>query len=106
MFNAKPVENKRPATEIEPKSGSSVPSEDPWAYVSLLPCVLSAEIEAPHFTVGDLLDLEVGSVINSHHSTAGPVPLWVNGVKLCWAEFDVIGNRLGVRVAEPYQKAP
>ncbi len=101
MFNVKPVENKRPATEIQPNSGANAPAENPWAVVSLLPCVLSAEIEARCFTVGDLLDLGVGSVINSHHSKAGPIPLWVNGVKLCWAEFDVIGNRLGVRVTEP-----
>ncbi len=102
MFNAKPVENKRPVTEIESNSGSARAADDPWAYVSLLPCVLSAEIGAPHFTVGDLLDLDVGSVINSHYPTASPVALWVNGVKLCRAEFDVLGNRLGIRITEPY----
>lgn len=101
MCNVKPVEIKRPAPQIEPNSGPSAPADDPWTYVSSLPCVLSAEIEAPHFTVGDLLDLEVGSVINSHQLRTGPVPLWVNGVKLCWAEFDVIGKRLGVRLTEP-----
>lgn len=101
MYNVKPVETKRLATQIEPNSESSAPAEDPWAYVGLLPCVLSVEIEAPHFTVGDLLDLEVGSLINSHHPKTGPVPLWVNGVKLCWAEFDVIGKRLGIRVTGP-----
>lgn len=102
MYSVKPVESKRPAPEIESKAGSSAPADDAWGYVSLLPCVLSAEIKAPHFTVSDLLDLDVGSVINSHHSKGCPVPLWVNGVKLCRAEFDVIGQRLGVRVTEPY----
>jgi flagellar motor switch/type III secretory pathway protein FliN len=99
LYNAKPVETKTPATEIESNSGATVP-DDPWMCVSLLPCVLSAEVEVPHFTVGDLLDLEVGSVTNSHHSRGAPVPLWVNGVRLCWAEFDAIGKILGVRVTE------
>jgi len=102
LFNVKPVENKRPVTEIESNSGATAPANDPWAYVSLLPCVLSVEIEAPQFTVSDLLDLEVGSVINSRHSKASPVLVWVNGVKVYWAEIDVIGTRLGVRVTEPY----
>ena len=95
------METKRLATQIEPPSESSALADDAWAYVSLLPCMLSVEIEAPHFTIGDLLDLEVGCVINSHHPRSGPVPLWVNGVKLCWAEFDVIGKRLGIRLTGP-----
>ncbi|HEY6292735.1 MAG TPA: FliM/FliN family flagellar motor C-terminal domain-containing protein [Terriglobia bacterium] len=51
-------------------------------------------------TVGDVLDLEVGSVIRSHHSPTNPVPVWVNGVIIGQAEFDVAGRQLAVRITE------
>jgi len=71
-----------------------------WAVASLLPCTLSVDVVAPGFTIGDLLDLEVGSIINTHHASGNPVPVWVNGVRIGWAEFDVLGKHVAVRITE------
>ena len=49
---------------------------------------------------GDLLDIEVGSIINTHHASGNPVPIWVNEVRIGWAEFDVIGKHVAVRITE------
>jgi flagellar motor switch/type III secretory pathway protein FliN len=71
-----------------------------WAVASLLPCTLSVDVVAPGFTIGDLLDLEVGSIINTHHASGNPVPVWANEVRIGWAEFDVIGKHVAVRITE------
>jgi flagellar motor switch/type III secretory pathway protein FliN len=71
-----------------------------WAVASLLPCTLSVDVVAPGFTIGDLLDLEVGSIINTRHASGNPVPVWVNGVRIGWAEFDVLGKHVAVRITE------
>jgi flagellar motor switch/type III secretory pathway protein FliN len=79
---------------------AQTPASSRWAVASLLPCTLSVDVVAPGFTIGDLLDLEVGSIINTHHASGNPVPVWVNGVRIGWAEFDVIGKHVAVRITE------
>ena len=94
-------EQANPAVEARKRQeGRPIPQER-WAWVSALPCVLSVDLLTP-VTVGDMLDLEVGSVIRSRHSPSNPVPVWVNGVVIGRAEFDVSGKVLAVRLTEVY----
>ncbi len=44
--------------------------------------------------------MELGSVIDCRVSEAMPLPVWVNEVIVGWAEFNVVGNRLAVRITE------
>jgi flagellar motor switch/type III secretory pathway protein FliN len=90
-------EKPRPTSEL-PQLSSAL--QERWAAAALLPCSLSVELAVPEVTIGDLLDLEVGSVINSHHCQGNPLPVWVNGVIVGWAEFDVVGKHLAVRITE------
>jgi flagellar motor switch/type III secretory pathway protein FliN len=90
-------------TKSTPETGlqlAQTPITSRWAAASLLPCTLSVDVIAPGFTIGDLLDLEPGSIINARHASGNPVPVWVNGVRIGWAEFDVIGKRVAVRITE------
>ncbi len=72
----------------------------PWAAVVDLLCNLSVDLAIPGITVGDLLALEIGSVIDSRIPEGSPLPIWVNELVVGWAEFDVVGKHLAVRVAE------
>jgi flagellar motor switch/type III secretory pathway protein FliN len=67
----------------------------PW-----LPCTLTLEIPVVRFTIGDLLALTKGSIVETacHHTS--DVPLRVNQLLIGWTEFDVIGDRLAVRITE------
>ena len=94
------MENKtKPAAETSSPSKQLAALADRWAVVNLLPCTISIDLPTS-VTIGDLLDLEVGSVVNSHHSPSAPVPVWVNGIVIGLAEFDLSGRHLAVRITE------
>jgi flagellar motor switch protein FliN len=88
------------ASEAQPKPTLAAPAQDRWAFLLLLPCTLSVDLGVSELTVADLLGLEVGSIINSHHAENRPLPVWVNGVTVGWAEFDAVGKHMAVRITE------
>ena len=65
-----------------------------------LRCDLSLEVPVGKFTVGDLLRLGKGSVVETNCLATSEIPLRVNGLLVAWTEFEVIGTRLAVRVTE------
>jgi flagellar motor switch/type III secretory pathway protein FliN len=73
---------------------------DAWAQVLPLPCRLSVDVPLPGFTVADALQLRRGSVIDSHWQIGTAVPLRLNGELIARGEFEVVGNRLAVRLTE------
>ncbi len=82
------------------KGKSLALSDAAWADVMDLPCTLSVALQIPKIAVRRLLRLELNSVLDSQHSEDKPLPVWVNGVKIGQAEFDVIGDRLIIRITE------
>lgn len=78
----------------------SVVEHGSWAYVQKLPCGLSVDLPLPGFKVGDLLRLQRQSVIDSHWHVGADVPLRLNGELIAYGEFEVVGNRLAVRITE------
>jgi flagellar motor switch/type III secretory pathway protein FliN len=82
------------AEPIAPATGDLLDSV-PW-----LPCTLTLEIPVVRFTIGDLLALKKGSIVETacHHTS--DVPLRVNQLLVGWTEFDVVGDRLAVRITE------
>jgi flagellar motor switch/type III secretory pathway protein FliN len=81
-----------PAAQPEP---TDLLDTMPW-----LPCMLTLEIPVVRFTIADLLALSQGSLVETacHHTS--DVPLRVNQTLIGWTEFDVIGDRLAVRITE------
>ncbi len=75
-------------------------SADAWQQARWLPCQLRAEIPVHGFTVGDLLRLEVGSILNSRLPIEADVSIRVNGAHLGCAKLDPIGSRLAVCLTE------
>lgn len=89
-------------TNIEEQTASEPTGMDkdlldtmPW-----LPCTLSLEVPAVRFTIADLLALTTGSIVETacHHTS--DVPLRVNKVLIGWTEFEVVGDRLAVRITD------
>src|ERR1700678_1438013 len=78
-----------PTSEIDPLDSM------PW-----LPCTLSLDVPVTRFTIGDLLKLSKGSIVETacHHTS--DVPLRVNQLLIGWTEFEVIGDRLAVRITD------
>ncbi|HEX4074095.1 MAG TPA: FliM/FliN family flagellar motor C-terminal domain-containing protein [Candidatus Acidoferrales bacterium] len=73
-----------------------------WADAELLPCQLSAEVDIARFTVRDLFCLDVDSVLDTGWTQSTDVPLKANSHLIGWVEFEVIGERLAVRLTELY----
>lgn len=71
-----------------------------WEEAGWLPCELSVELPVPGFTVGDLLRLSVGSVVETRWKTGHDVPLHANRRQIGWIEFEAVGELLGVRLTE------
>ena len=73
---------------------------DPLDTIPWLPCTLSLELPVVRFTIGDLLTLAKGSIVETacHHTS--DVPLRVNHLLIGWTEFEVIDDRLAVRITE------
>jgi flagellar motor switch/type III secretory pathway protein FliN len=67
----------------------------PW-----LPCTLALDIPVVNFTVGHLLSLAAGSIVETAYHQSSDLPLRVNGQLVGWTEFEVVGDRLAVRLTD------
>jgi len=65
-----------------------------------LPCSLALDIPVIKFTVGDLLRLTRGSIVETAYHQSSDLPLRVNGQLVGWTEFEVVGERLAVRLTD------
>jgi flagellar motor switch protein FliN/FliY len=74
--------------------------EELWEEANLLSCVLSVDLKVVAFTVRELLRLEPGAVLETESVNSADVPVVVNTQRIGWAEFEVIGQKLGIRITE------
>jgi len=88
--------NQQPEISAAPAASSAELLDSmPW-----LPCTLTLEVPVVRFTVGDLLALKEGSVVETSCHHTSDVPLRVNRLLIGWTEFEVIGDRLAVRITD------
>lgn len=73
---------------------------DAWKEAQYLTCELTIELHVPNFTVRDLLQLDKKSVVDTRCKQAVNLPLNVNGQGVAWVEFEVLGDKLAVRLME------
>ncbi|HUI76044.1 MAG TPA: FliM/FliN family flagellar motor C-terminal domain-containing protein [Candidatus Acidoferrum sp.] len=74
--------------------------EELWMECAGLRCVLSVDLALSTFTVRDLLRLAPGAVLESNNPSGADVPVVVNASIVGWAEFEVMGQRIAVRITE------
>ena len=87
-------------TEENPRARTRVHSEEAWARVADLPCEVSVLLPAPGLRVRDLLGIAPGFLVRTTAPVSADVPLQVNGQVIAWCEFEVVRDRLGVRLTE------
>ena len=88
--------NETPTRAVE----AVPPMREIWPEALELPCHLCVALDVPHFTIRDLLELSVNSLVDTRRREGTHVPVLVNEVMVGWAEFDVIDGRLAVRMTE------
>ena len=95
-----PARNLESQVDEPRQSGSAAVDGDPLDSIPWLPCTLTLELPVVRFTIGDLLTLTTGSIVETacHHTS--DVPLRVNKLLIGWTEFEVIGDRLAVRITD------
>jgi flagellar motor switch/type III secretory pathway protein FliN len=74
--------------------------EERWDEANWLPCLLSVDLPVQTFTVRELLRLEPGVILETKSPHSADVPVVVNSQRIGWAEFEVVGQRLGIRITE------
>jgi flagellar motor switch/type III secretory pathway protein FliN len=82
-----------PVVPAPVEAGQDLLDSMPW-----LPCTLSLELPVVRFTIGDLLKLTRGSIVETATHHTSDVPLRVNQLLIGWTEFEVVGDRLAVRI--------
>jgi len=68
--------------------------------VANLTCSLKVALPIPALKVRDLLQLEVGSVLDTLQNADSALPVEVNGTVIGWGELDAAGPNLAVRLTE------
>jgi len=89
-----------PRTFQTPPNTEDSSESDRLELMPLLPFTLTLEIPVVRFTIQDLLSLKIGTIVETACHQTGDIPLRVNGILLGWTEFDVISDRLAVRITE------
>jgi len=89
-------QNAKPAEKVAGRD----PAPDEWENALNWSCTLSVVMPMPRITVRDLMQLEVNSILDTRESEEAALPIWVNGAMIGWAEFDVVGDRLAIRVTD------
>jgi flagellar motor switch/type III secretory pathway protein FliN len=92
--NPQPMAVQTSPAEAREKATDSL-DRMPW-----LPCTLSVDVPVVQFTIGDLLRLTEGSIVETACHQTSDVPLRVNHLLIGWTEFEVIGDRLAVRITD------
>jgi flagellar motor switch/type III secretory pathway protein FliN len=92
---------------VEPQAtGSYTPAaepvkeREPVELLPWLPCTLALEVPIVKLTVGSLLSMKAGSLIESAWHQSTDIPLRVNGLLMAWTEFEVVGDRLAARITD------
>ena len=69
-----------------------------WPVLAKLSLTLTAEIPLHRFRVRDLLGLEAGQIVTSVWPDSEDVTLKAGQVQLGWSEFEVVEQKLAVRL--------
>ena len=81
-------------------STSRIEEHPAWPAISQFPVLLTLGIQLNRIKIRDLLRLDKGQVLESSWPQTSDVSVAVAKKRLCWAEFEVSGQQIGVRVTQ------
>lgn len=87
-------------TKVEPAAPwmMRIEQHPSWQVLARLKVTLRVGVELHRFTVRDLLALKEGQVIESLAPSTDDVPLRIGQVQLGWSEFEVVEQRMALRL--------
>ena len=85
---------------LSPVTPPAEAGTDVWTPAMNLPCHVSFSLPIPRFTLGDLLNLQVGSVIDTARLEGTDVQVMLNDRLIGWAEFEASGQQIAFRFTE------
>lgn len=94
------VQTTEPQVTQSPQLLEKSSERDLFENLPWLPCTLALDVPVVHFTVGDLLNLIAGNIVETSFHQSSDLPLRVNGQLVGWTEFEVVGDRLAVRITD------
>lgn len=99
---AMPADIKLPAPPENEAEAMSAAAADfaAWKPALSLPCRLSFGLPIPQFTLGDLLSLRVGAVLDTGRPESTDVLVTLNEHIIGWAEFEASGQQIAFRFTE------
>lgn len=77
---------------------SRVEEHPAWEILSQIGMTLRAEVALEGFRVRDLLSLAEGQVFKTASPDTEDVPIRIGNVQLGWGEFEVVEQRMALRV--------
>jgi flagellar motor switch protein FliN/FliY len=88
--------------QFDPSAGTNggATAESDLRRLSEVPMELSVEIGRTHMTVGETLDLRVGSIVALERQAGEAAELLVNGTPIARGEVVVVDEQYGLRVTE------
>jgi flagellar motor switch protein FliN/FliY len=86
--------------EGTPAAGAAPAAGADLSRLSEIPMELSVEIGRTHMTVGETLELHVGSVVQLERQAGDAVDLLVNGSPIARGEVVVTDEQYGLRIIE------
>jgi flagellar motor switch protein FliN/FliY len=87
------------AKALDPQSREPRMDDHPaWPMISRLPVVLAVSIPLSSFKVRDLLGLRPGETVETVWAAIREVPLKVGEVQVAWGEFEVVEQRMALRL--------
>jgi flagellar motor switch protein FliN len=92
---ALPKQSSEPDAERAASEDAALLLESP---LSTLPVQLDVCIPLPSFRVADLVALKPGRVLGSVWGSTDDVPLWCGHIQMVWTEFEVVDQKIAVRV--------
>jgi len=69
-----------------------------WPMIARLPVMLGVGVSLRGLRVCDLLALHTGQTIESTWAVTEDVPLKVGALQVCWGEFEVVEQRMALRL--------
>ncbi len=81
-------------------SGASEITGDEWGEIVSIPAKLTASIAFKNLKLRELCELRTGTILTTAHAAGLPIPVSVGGSFIGWAEFQVVGERLALRIAD------
>jgi flagellar motor switch/type III secretory pathway protein FliN len=70
-----------------------------------MPFVVELELGTLSMTIGEIFQLQEGSLLRTDHPAGVPFPLFASSVKLAEAEVIVIDDTVSVRIQKMLQKS-